>query len=129
MRTVTLCLFFTTALGLSTPAVHAGQGMIGPVVVERVTSIVLGNTDSLNQTPGNLEINIDGGFTLPQGVTCDQHVITTLRGADPDRTMFQALLAAVTTGQRVLLGITDNPLQNAFEGRCSLLYVSLLKKP
>ncbi|HEX3129795.1 MAG TPA: hypothetical protein VH394_20840 [Thermoanaerobaculia bacterium] len=133
MRIVKLCLFFATVLVLSSPAVHAGHGTVGPVTIERISTVPFAYVDPSNAAfyhkPGNFEINLLETAQLPNGVNCDQKIFTTLGDADMDKTMFQTLLAAVTSGQRVYLGVTDNPQYNAFPGRCSLLYVSLLKKP
>jgi hypothetical protein len=129
MRTVRWCIFFAALLCVSATVATAGVGIIGPVGLEAVTAIPLGFQGSTPQKPGDMEIITQGSFTLPPGVTCDTRIITTLASADPDRSMFQLLIAAVTNGQPVELAITDDPRFTAFSGRCSLVYVTLHKKP
>jgi hypothetical protein len=100
----------------------AGEGDIGPVKIEHLGIIA---TATGGHAPGNMEIKIQNGFTLPPGVNCDKNYITTRKQDDPDRVMFYMLLKVQTTTQPVRLRITDNPIYTAFAGRCSLEIVDL----
>ena len=89
---------------------RAAQGYIGPVYIDRVSAIGLAVGGHL---PGNMEVKVQGGFTVPSGVACNNIYITTL------------LSLAQTKKQPVYLMITDDPTYTAFSGRCSLMFVEL----
>ena len=65
-------------------SVLAGEGDIGPVVIEHLGIIA---TATSGHIAGNMEIKIKNGFTLPPGVMCDKTYITTKKTTDPDRAM------------------------------------------
>jgi|SRR5215213_7485835 len=130
MKTVKWCIVLAGLLSVSATSATAGVGVVLNAAVASVTSLPLPfGQGALIHKPGNMEIVVQGGFTLPEGVTCDTLFITTLASVDPDKSMFQLLTAAITNGQRVNLGITDDPQYTAFTGRCSLVFVTLIKKP
>ena len=131
MRTTKWCIVFVALLSVSATAADAGVGTLSNVVVGEVAiiSVPVGTPPQIHK-PGNLSISIQGGFQPPAGVSCsDTNFLTTLAGVDTDGSMLQLLIAAVTSGQKVNLGITDDPQYNAFPGLCSLMFVSLQKKP
>jgi hypothetical protein len=100
----------------------AGEGDIGPVTIEHLGIVA---TTTGGHIPGNMEVKIKNGFTLPSGVSCDTKYITTKKVTDPDRAMFYMLLKAQTTPQPIRLRITDDPGLRAFQGRCSIVIVDL----
>lgn len=114
----------TAFLVASTFSSHssAAQGDIGPVYIENVSVIALAAGGHL---PGNMEVKIKGGFTVPSGVSCDGTYITTLKSVDVDKRLFALLSIAQTTKQPVNIRITDDAAYTAFGGRCSLILVSL----
>jgi hypothetical protein len=130
MRTVKWCIVLMALLSVSATAATAGTGTLLNVKLEEVTIVPqpVGTPPQI-QKPGNMQVKIQGGFKPPSGVSCEGTYITTLAGADPDRLMFQLLITAAANGLPVHLGITDDPQYNAFPGNCSLMFVSLLKKP
>ena len=115
-------LMYAIIVLTSSQTILAGEGDIGPVVIERLAIIA---TATGGHIAGNMEIKIKNGFTLPAGVSCDKNFITTKKTTDPDRAMFDLLLKAKGTPQLVFLRITDNPALKAFAGRCSLEIVDL----
>jgi hypothetical protein len=84
----------------------AGEGDIGPVVIERVTIIGVATGGHI---AGNMEVKIENAFTLPPGVSCTTSFITTRKTADPDRAMLSLLLRAQAERRVVTLRVTDNP--------------------
>ena len=101
---------------------RAAQGSIGPVYIDRVSAVGLAAGGHL---PGNMEVKVQGGFTVPTGVVCNNTYITTLKSVDGDLRMFALLSLAQTKKQPVNLMITDDPTYTAFSGRCSLVWVEL----
>jgi hypothetical protein len=95
---------------------------LGPIYVERVMTTAL---TSGGHRPGNLEIKVEGGFTLPTSVICDTNYITTTKSDDPDSRMFATLIIAQLKHRPLYIRITDNPEHTAYAGRCSLVWVSL----
>ncbi|WAC74961.1 hypothetical protein OU995_09810 [Roseateles sp. SL47] len=95
---------------------------IGPVYLDSVGVLQVAGGGHL---AGNMEIKIRGGFTLPSGMVCSNVYITTLKTTDPDRRMFALLTSAHLMGKAVRLRITDAPELNAFNGRCSLMWVGI----
>lgn len=110
------------ALAFFGMSVHAAEGDIGPVHLDSVGVLQLA---SGGHRAGNMEIKIRGGFMRPPGLGCDSMHITTLKSTDPDRRMLTLLTAAHLTGKTVRLRITDDPALNAFDGRCSLMWVGV----
>jgi len=106
------------ALAFSHNAI-AGEGDITPVKIERLAIVA---TATGGHLAGNMEIKILGGFKLPIGVFCDTTYITTRKTTDPDRAMFNMLLAAqtATSPPKIRLRISDAPALTAYPGRCSL---------
>jgi hypothetical protein len=108
-------------------AMASGSWFIQAVTVENVSVIQLATSGHL---PGNLEIKVKDGFTLPAGASCTDRVyLTTLKSVDADKRMMALLLAAQTTKQQVALIITDDPAYTAFAGRCSIAAVTLTQTP
>ena len=99
-----------------------GRGCLAAAKIERLAIIA---TATGGHIAGNMEVKINGGFTLPPGVNCDTNYITTKKTTDPDRAMFNMLMKAQAVGQNVRLRITDNPAYKAFAGRCSIELVDL----
>jgi hypothetical protein len=106
-------------------AAYAGSGYLSNVVIESIA--VVGNTAINNHPPGNMEIKILNGFMPPSGMNCPDHnYIATREVDDPGRTMLTLLLharGAPSPLSQVSLLITDDPLLNAYSGKCSLLAV------
>lgn len=100
----------------------AAQGDIGPVNIERVAVVAV---PAVGHQLGNLELKIQGGFTVPSGLSCDGMYITTLRTTDVDLRLFALASLAQTKKQPVYLRITDDPAYTAFSGRCSLVLINL----
>jgi hypothetical protein len=111
---------------IAAPRASAAEGDVGPVYVERVSVIAIA---SGGHQAGNLELQIKGGFTVPSGMNCDSNYITTLKSVDADRRLFALASIAQITKQPVYLRITDDPTYRAFDGRCSLVWVSLAPAP
>ena len=108
----------------STLSIHvlAAQGDVGPVYIEKVAVIAIAAGGHL---PGNLEIQVKGGFMVPSGLSCDGTYITTLKSVDADKRLFALLTLAQATRQPVYLRITDDPTYTAIGGRCSLVWVNV----
>lgn len=104
------------------PEAFAATGRVGPVIIERVSVVAI--ADSGHQQ-GNLEVKIKGGFALPSGVVCDPQYITTLRSVDVDAKLFVLATLAQVKQRAVYLQITDNPAYQAFNGRCSLIWIDV----
>lgn len=102
----------------------AGEGDLPSVYLDWVA--VLPTAFGLHQS-GNMEIKIRGGFVPPPGVFCDSLYITTLKSRDSDRAMLNTLRDAVLWSRPVGLHITDNPLYQAYPGRCSLMSAAVLR--
>ncbi len=100
----------------------AAQADIGPVYIESVSVVAL---TSGGHSSGNLEAKIKGGFTVPSSVNCNNTYITTLKSVDADKRLFGLLTMAQTTGQPVMMRITDDPTYTAFNGRCSLVWATI----
>jgi hypothetical protein len=116
-------LLISTAIALAfSHNAIAADGIIGPVQIEQLTIVA---TAIGSHIPGNMEIKIRNGFTLPSGVNCDKFYITTRKTTDPDRAMFFMFLKVQETTQAITLYITDNPALTAYPGRCSLEAVIL----
>lgn len=73
---------------------------------------------------GNIEIAIAGGFTPPLGSRCtDRNYITTLASTDSEGWMLK-YLEANRHGTTISVALTDDPLLQAFPGRCSIKSIS-----
>ena len=101
----------------------AEEGDVSPVQIDTVAVIGVATGGHL---PGNMEIKILNGFSLPAGVSCDQTYITTKKASDPDGAMLKMLEEAQTTKRNIRLRITDSPALRAYPGRCSLELVEVL---
>ncbi|MCL1126489.1 hypothetical protein [Shewanella surugensis] len=77
------------------------------------------------QPPGSFEVGIVGGFTLPNGVSCETGIITTLGSVESSDEMYELLVTAFIHDRSVDLGITDDLARSAFPGRCSLTFVGI----
>jgi hypothetical protein len=100
----------------------AAEGDIGPVYLEKVGVI---SVKSGGHLAGNFEIQVKGGFNVPNGLACDNTYITTLKSVDIDKRLFSLLVLSQVTKQALYLRITDDPAYTAFYGRCSLVWGSL----
>lgn len=110
------------ALGaLFSLSANAGEGYFGPASIDFISVV----SDVGGHKPGNLEIGIAGGFTLPAGVSCSNQYITTLRSVVNYDSMLEVLLAGYINNKQFLIGITDDPSKTAYAGRCSLTFVNL----
>jgi len=121
MRKINKLIVFALGGGLLVNSVNAAEGLIGPVNLDFV-SIVSSYT---GHQPGNMEVGISGGFSLPAGVYCDSNYITTLKSAEAYQQMFDLLVAAHTEKRQVVLGISNDPEKNAYPGRCALTLVNM----
>lgn len=111
---------------LQVTQVSAAEYHLDRVFIEDVSVVQLAVGNLSGHKSGNLEVKIQGGFTLPAGFGCfDRIYLTTLKSVDADKRMFALLTAAQTAKQPVSLWITDDPTYTAAGGRCSLLAVSL----
>ncbi|HEY2773393.1 MAG TPA: hypothetical protein VGK20_05000 [Candidatus Binatia bacterium] len=111
-------------LALSTTAI-AGEGDVYGVKIESLAVIA---TATGGHLPGNFEIKIAGGFTLPPHVSCEPLFITTKQSIDPKGRMFALLQDAVAKQLTVGLRITDAPELTAYRGRCSLEVVRFCRE-
>lgn len=96
----------------------------GYVTVGIETISIVGNVANSNHKPGNMELKIKDGFSLPTGVSCDKTYITTLQKFDADRAMLSLLRDAYNSGRTVTLWIADDPSYTAYPSRCSILGVT-----
>ena len=117
----TAAMILASAAALSTSAL-AAEGDVGPVLLESVGVLEVAGG---GYPAGSMEIKIRGGFTVPNGVACDNSYITTLKSTDASQRMFTLLTIAQVKGKPVRLRITDDPALRAFSGRCSLMGVGL----
>jgi hypothetical protein len=115
-----LFAFIITALALSQNVFAVGIGLTNPVILQSV-AVIAGPLSA--HKPGNIEVQIQGGFALPAGVSCDTNYITTLKVVDPDGTMLSLLRDARNSREPVSLWITDSPNFTALPGRCSIVAV------
>lgn len=102
---------------------HAAEADIGPVYV---ASIMVTSIASGGHQAGNMEVEIEGGFKLPSGISCDTVYITTLKSQDPDLRLFAMLTSAQLKHRPVRLRISNDPALAAFDGRCSVVGAVLL---
>ena len=102
----------------------AAEGYVGPVYLDSVGVQQIPGVTA--HRPGNLEIKIRDGFTVPKGVNCESVYITTRKENDSDKRMFALLTAGHLAGRPVKLQISDDPALQAFPGRCSLLWVEVM---
>ena len=97
---------------------------IGPVYIQMLGVIVapLGA-----HIPGNTEVRILGGFTIPAGAVCtDTYYITTLKTVlDNNKGLLTVLTSAQITNQPVYLWLTDDSAYTAYPGRCSIVAAQL----
>jgi len=102
---------------------HAADGMIGPVDLASLS--VIAQPIGLH-VAGNVEVRLARNFAIPPGMSCGDSIhLTTLRSEDPGRAMFRVLEQARKFGMQPVLYITDDPLRNAYIGRCSITGVQL----
>ena len=112
------------ALGLSLNA-FAGDGVIGPIKLDSITVIA---APVGSHKAGNMEIAVTGGFVPPPGVNCSDHRwITTLKTADPDRSLLSALQSR-DRSQTIRLFITDESSLTAFPNRCSIKGIEFVSR-
>ena len=116
-------LAFSTFILFGCANVFATQGDVGPVYIQSVGVISL--VSGGGHQAGNMEIRIQGGFSMPAGIACDPNYITTLKTSDPDKKLFALASMAQASKQPVFLHITDDSALTAFPGRCSLMTVSV----
>jgi len=119
----TIYTFVTIFLMVALPnRAFAGDGQAGVVHLDSVgvIPVALGQHHA-----GNIEVRVTGGFRLPDGVSCDGNILTTLKTSDPDKKLLAVLLLAKTLDRPIFLWITDGPLLNAFPGRCSIMSADL----
>ena len=100
----------------------AAEGDIGPVYIEKVGVVSIKSGGHL---AGNFEVQIKGGFNIPNGLSCDNTYITTLKSVDTDKRLYSLLVLSQITKQPLYLRITDDPAYTAFNGRCSLVWGSI----
>lgn len=93
--------------------------------IERVAVIAIA---AGGHQAGDLELKIQGGFTVPPGVSCDSMYITTLKSVDADRRLFALTSMAQITRQPVYLRITDEPMYAAYSRRCSLVWANIAQQ-
>lgn len=121
MKKLQLMIGGILGAGIMASNAQAAQGLIGPVTLDFVSIV----SSYPGHKPGNMEVGIAGGFSLPAGVYCDTNYITTLKSAENYQQMFELLVAAHTAKRQVVLGISNEQDRNAYPGRCSLTLVNM----
>jgi len=102
----------------------AGTLQIGPVYLDTVSLI---GSPAFGHPAGNMEIKITNGTGNPTGISCDSNYVATKNSVPNFSAMLSILLAAQIAQKPVILGLTDDPALMAFGGRCSLVYVAIVK--
>lgn len=74
--------------------------------------------------PGNLELKIKGGFSIPEELTCtDTNYITTKNTVAGFDHIVAASMAAAMADKTIVLGLTDDPALTGFPTRCSVKFI------
>ncbi|HMU65753.1 MAG TPA: hypothetical protein PKE57_01330 [Cellvibrionaceae bacterium] len=71
--------------------------------------------------PGNLEVKILNGFTLPTGLNCDTNYLATKDTTPGFPYMAAMMMLAYDKQKLTTLIVSDDPADSGFPGRCSIV--------
>lgn len=111
-------LFFMSAFPASS---FAADGYLNNVRVESVAVIARAG----GHKPGNLEVKILNGFTLPPGLNCDTNYLATKDSTPGFPYMVAMMMLAYDKQKPTTLIISDDPVDSGFTGRCSIVTTAL----